>query len=196
MSDSKANQDLSGLPLNIDPYQELARTVPQTEFIKRVTTPMMLFARSEGWDPSLLRKRGRELSAVSTVVIKKSEHITPENGMAFISPVRRRPTSTTDGVVLGRSTSNDMVVPIASVSNVHCEFMAPKSPNDRWTIKDIGSSNGTFMNQTTLTPHTTYPLSDDQYIRLGKSVVAWFIAPAKLWEILRSDRTLSEHIDV
>ena len=37
---------------------------------------------------------------------------------------------------------------------------------------------------------------DGQHIRLGKTIVAWFLSPTRLWSILRDDRLLAEHVEV
>jgi pSer/pThr/pTyr-binding forkhead associated (FHA) protein len=46
-------------------------------------------------------------------------------------------------VVLGRINSCDLRIPLSSVSRQHCQIEAR---DDRITVRDLGSSNGTFLN--------------------------------------------------
>ncbi len=47
-------------------------------------------------------------------------------------------------VVIGRTVSCDLRVPLSSVSRQHCEI---RIDNDELVLRDLGSSNGTFVNQ-------------------------------------------------
>jgi hypothetical protein len=191
--------DTAGLPQDIEPYQELARASTQADFAKRVGTAMLLFGKSVMWDPSLLKRRailGKELSR-GTRVAKMDEITVTEDGISFLSPLRKRAGTKDAGISLGRGTTNDIVVPIASVSNTHCAFNVPGSKDPtHWTITDLGSSNGTYANHVLLQAYQDFPVDDGQHIRLGKHVVVWFLSPGRLWTLLRDDRLLSEHTDV
>jgi Nif-specific regulatory protein len=46
-------------------------------------------------------------------------------------------------ITLGRDSSNSIGVPDASLSRLHCAFSCE---DDRWRVRDFGSSNGTFVN--------------------------------------------------
>lgn len=50
---------------------------------------------------------------------------------------------TADRTTIGRVEGNDVVVADASVSGSHCEIL---KNGDAFTIKDVGSTNGTFIN--------------------------------------------------
>jgi pSer/pThr/pTyr-binding forkhead associated (FHA) protein len=71
-----------------------------------------------------------------------------EGGYTFLHPVRKRQTNPNEpGILLGRSTGNDLIVPVPSISNMHLCFLPP-IPGSRplWNVKDNGSSNGTWLN--------------------------------------------------
>lgn len=69
---------------------------------------------------------------------------------------------------IGRSSSNDLTFPdsITQVSRSHAKFV---SDQDRLSIIDLGSSNGTFVNDVRLEAHTPVELKTGDVIHLGKS---------------------------
>jgi pSer/pThr/pTyr-binding forkhead associated (FHA) protein len=46
--------------------------------------------------------------------------------------------------------------------------------NNKLNLWDLGSSNGTFINGTRLTPHQPSPLRDGDEVRLGQMVLRLF----------------------
>lgn len=64
-------------------------------------------------------------------------------------------------VILGRSSSAQICIDDGKLSRHHCRIY---SQGDRWFIEDLGSKNGTFLNQRAL--HQS-PLSHGDEIRLG-----------------------------
>jgi hypothetical protein len=68
----------------------------------------------------------------------------------------------------GRSELNDFPIPEASVSSKHCEILVS---DDSVTIKDLGSTNGTFVDGALI---TETELSSGQSIRFGEVELAYF----------------------
>ncbi|MEM9373228.1 MAG: FHA domain-containing protein [Planctomycetota bacterium] len=56
--------------------------------------------------------------------------------------------------VLGRQDSCDVRVPTAGISRKHCEILVA---DGSITINDLGSSNGTYLNQERITSHPAAP---------------------------------------
>ncbi len=69
-----------------------------------------------------------------------------------------------DRVVIGRTTSCDLRIPISSVSRQHCELT---TEGDKIVLRDLGSSNGTFHNDTRIQEAT---LSAGDKISVGPVV--------------------------
>ena len=65
-------------------------------------------------------------------------------------------------VTIGKSSDNSVVFDDPSISGHHCEFMG--SPMG-WKLNDLGSTNGTFVNDKRITSHD---LIDNDNVKLGK----------------------------
>ncbi len=68
------------------------------------------------------------------------------------------------GVTLGRAPECDIVLDSTQVSRRHATF---KLEGASWAVRDLGSSNGTFLNGERLEPNVTYRLSAGDEIVLG-----------------------------
>lgn len=77
-----------------------------------------------------------------------------------------------DGVyVIGREKPADVVIPHPTISSRHAELQIA---GGEWLLRDVGSTNGTFVNQVQIRAATRITSSDD--VRLG-SVQVWFQPP-------------------
>jgi hypothetical protein len=70
-------------------------------------------------------------------------------------------------ITIGRTTDNDIVLPEARVSRKHAsiEFKKPS-----YVLSDLGSSNGTFLNNMKLCPPQTVALQNWDKIRIASAV--------------------------
>lgn len=69
---------------------------------------------------------------------------------------------------LGRDPQSQIVINEEIVSWNHAEF---RQQELKWFIKDVGSSNHTFINEEQMTPHQFYAIKITDKIRFGKIVV-------------------------
>lgn len=69
-----------------------------------------------------------------------------------------------DRTVIGRQEGCQLRIPIAGVSRTHCEILIQ---GGSITIKDLGSSNGTYVNQERVTQQ---PLAPGDLVSLGGQV--------------------------
>ena len=67
--------------------------------------------------------------------------------------------------VIGRSRSADLNIPLSTVSNNHA--ILSRYDADRWTLKDLGSKNGSFVNGRQLNPDKRYLIEPGDEIVTG-----------------------------
>lgn len=180
------------LPLKLEPYQEAAATMPLEKYVLQVRYPVLLFARSKLWDPLLILERDQAALTRGTQVVS---YDIAGGGRSFISPVTKRQTDPNDsGIWLGRDMTNDIVVPIRSVSAKHLVFHWHDATS-RWTITDLGTTNGSWVGETQATPYEPAVLEDGDYLRLGGNVIAWFLQAPRLHEVFNTRGELERLID-
>ncbi len=93
------------------------------------------------------------------------------NAASLVVPIRKESGSFWDEaqVTVGRASTADLVLNDPAVSNVHAHFEI--GVHDRSVcVKDLGSSNGTFLNRQPLQPHELTPLRTGDCVRFGQSV--------------------------
>ena len=77
-----------------------------------------------------------------------------------------------DEVTLGRSPKNDIVLPDPKVSGRHATFSLKKSNGSgKIYVKDVGSSNGTFLEDQKIDANVEFPLQPNQRLVVGSYVL-------------------------
>ncbi len=95
----------------------------------------------------------------------------------------------TDSLVLGRDKSADICIPDNSISREHARI---QKASDGYTLEDLGSYNGTFLNDKKLTRIS--PLQKEDIITIGSTILKYI--PAGELEILYQDNlTNAAYID-
>lgn len=84
----------------------------------------------------------------------------PETGTPRVVPLAGT------GVILGRGATADVIVDDVYTSDEHAEILPD---NGSWSVRDLGSTNGTFLNGAKVTRPT--PLAAGDQLRLGKTRV-------------------------
>src|SRR5689334_18933557 len=76
---------------------------------------------------------------------------------------------------LGRAQDNDIVVSDPQASSHHAEI-APGLNGTNYALTDLGSTNGTFVNEQLLTPRVARPLRSGDVIRIGGTSFSFEVA--------------------
>ena len=87
-------------------------------------------------------------------------------GARVIEIAKRKDIAEPNMITIGRSPDNDIVVYNKMVSRRHA-YLLLNHREKRCSLIDIGSSNGTFLNGSKITPHEEYRLTDADEISIG-----------------------------
>ncbi len=79
--------------------------------------------------------------------------------------IGRRTPLTNDSYVFGREAGVDLIIGRSSVSRRHAEMV--REPRGSWLVRDLGSTNGTFVNERKITEES---LRDGDQLRLGDAI--------------------------
>jgi hypothetical protein len=104
--------------------------------------------------------------------------VDPSYHVHFVRKVQPGPFS--DTVLIGRSQTNDIVLPDASISKLHARLRAGAGA---LSIFDAGSSNGTYLGKERLVPDRGYALQPGDHVMLGECVFQLF-TPAALLDVV------------
>ena len=167
--------------------------LPKEEFVRQHTKPCLILepfgehrssqvqtpsgpVNSTTFEPTRVldaHESARELARLQQL-------INPNARVEWMAKSDRNPFSSL--ITMGRARNNDVVVATPTVSKVHVIFTEIE---DRWSVMDDASSNGTFLNEHQLTPKTKAPIRDGDALRLGPDVSCRFFDPASLWDYLQ-----------
>lgn len=92
-----------------------------------------------------------------------------------IEITKRKDITGPDKITIGRSAENDIVIYNKMVSRRHA-YLQLSSEDQACFLVDAGSSNGTFLNNTQITPHEKYQLTDADEISIGPETKVLFFA--------------------
>lgn len=180
------------LPQHIEPFQAAAQAEARPDFERAWPHPFLVYTRSKLWDKAFLVA---DVTEGSETQVARFELY--EGGMSFLHPVRKLQSDARHpGIVLGRAKNQDLVVPVASVSSAHAAFIPPQPGSTSWTVTDLGSKNGTWLEEEQLPGREPRAIADGQYLRLGGNLLAWFFSPGRLWELLRSPPELRKYTEL
>jgi hypothetical protein len=72
--------------------------------------------------------------------------------------------------IIGRSRDSDLTILVRAVSRKHCAISYSYAA-DRWSISDLGSTSGTYVNGVKLAPNDPSPLKVGDRLHLGPCLI-------------------------
>jgi FHA domain-containing protein len=116
-----------------------------------------------------------------TLLVPPSE-VAPSEGMAVaiaLEPtVREAPE-----ITLGRSPSCDLEIDEGTVSQQHLAFV---HDGEEWKVRDVGSTNGSWLDGVRLEPNTPVPLKEGARLHAAQ-VLFTFASSSGLWRRLEAE---------
>jgi hypothetical protein len=180
-------------PSTVETYQTLVRELSAEAFEHRYPHPFVLFSPNTLLDEAMRFASQQGLSSEGTNIAVLDA--LPGKGY-YMSPVIKKPNDTSDvHIFLGREKTNDIVIPVRSVSNQHCKFAPPSQAGEKWLCRDLGSKNGSFLDGQRMIPGAAYELKNSSRLELGQDIVAWFFDSPAVWAMLREPNRLPEFFD-
>ena len=92
--------------------------------------------------------------------------------MAVAPEHTHTPISQTETLAIGREAACALVINHQSISRHHAKITYA---NGAYILRDLGSRNGTFINETRLLPNRDYPLKPHDHIRIGSLITYQFM---------------------
>jgi hypothetical protein len=85
-----------------------------------------------------------------------------------VIPLRKKAESFWDNITVGRASTADIVLDDPAISNVHAHFEV--DDDGKFSVQDVGSSNGTQVNRVPLQPHTPERVRSGDVVRFGQTI--------------------------
>ncbi|MBE9508604.1 MAG: protein kinase [Chloroflexi bacterium] len=124
-----------------------------------------------GVEPVLQRalaKHPAERFSTASELVQALHRLRAAKGLQLVSSGGQRTLLRPAGASLGRGPDNDVVIRETEVSRYHARIYCEAAS---WFVVDLGSTNGTFVNERNLTPHEACPLAPGDTLRLGHTTV-------------------------
>ena len=133
-----------------------------------------------------------DMQALTPEMIKEwalknaKEAVVPESGIAFYIDGHSMPAyiDSTEEFILGRKAPGTTSVPLLDLApfggyslGLSRRHVAIRSTEAGYEINDLGSFNGTWLNEEKLVPHQSYALPSGSHLRLGRMRVLVLYQP-------------------
>ncbi len=110
---------------------------------------------------------GNDIDDTSTIILN------PQDPHMTVAPEHAHtPISQTEALTIGREAASKLVINHQSISRHHAAITCT---NGAYFLRDMGSRNGTFINEIRLAPDRDYLLKSRDYIRIGNLINYQFL---------------------
>lgn len=167
-------------PVRLKDFFEQNSSLPKEDFLTTYPHPFLIF---EGKLPKEIISDEPEKSTqravpgmnmiattrrMSAVLSEEEPPFTPVNPeRSYLFSLKKKDASQPLPVILGRDENCDLALPFEEISGRHVGITWSGEPLS-YTISDLGSTNGTFLNTFPLEPNSARKLSDQDVVKMGK----------------------------
>jgi diguanylate cyclase (GGDEF)-like protein len=144
----------------------------------------MAFAVEDSKDGGI--KNQTSTNGSDTLEMKLEEARGTESSLVIIlgKPLGQQFILESNNVVIGRRFDCDICIADGSLSRVHAEFS--KDHNKKYTVTDLDSTNGTYLNDRRIKPKKRVTLKNGDLLKVG-NIILKFIAEGSIDNIFHSD---------
>jgi hypothetical protein len=160
-----------------------AASVPLREFVKKYQNGFLVEESKYLFDKNVIVKFDTDVIDERSALGYLQKHLEKKDVLKVrVIEITRRH-SLSGPVTIGRAPTNDIVLFNKMVSKSHACIYLPTSGRDSY-LMDVGSRNGTFINNQRLVPHKEYQLSDGDQISLGPQTKVIYFSPEAFYRFL------------
>jgi pSer/pThr/pTyr-binding forkhead associated (FHA) protein len=143
------------------------------------------FVRAYPWPVLVVAGIGGVLNGTTsrsgTMVAMNSDLVQATALAGRVFPVVKGRNSVRGPVTIGRTSDNDLVIPEYTISTRHCLLALV---DGEYRLTDMGTTNGTLVNEAPLTPRKPYRLQGGETLRMGRFSLLFHL-PRGFGEFLR-----------
>lgn len=157
-----------------------ARTagLSEEEFLAAYRAPFLLVERETGATDSGEFQTLHADGPSEGLATRPGPVVSLEEGDKFVWTLEKSGRNSFPGMItVGRAVNNDIVLSNPSVSKFHAIFSADKEGGG-FTLRDVGSTNGTRMGDDALEENRKTPLSSGTRVVFGDALAATYFPPA------------------
>lgn len=162
------------MPAYLAEFEMEFRRLGFQSFVKAYPTPVLIVTGIGGVLQGNSSRSGTMIAANVDLI-----QATALAGRVF--PVVKGKNSVPGPVSIGRTSDNDLAIPEYTISTRHC-ILAQIGGQVRLT--DLGTTNGTMINDVKLTPRKPYVLNGGEVLRMGRFTLLFHL-PLGFGEYLR-----------
>ncbi len=158
--------------------RDLLESMGEAEFLTGIigNRPVLVFGTPQGVDSDETVATEKLFESSST-----KNAADPSSWYQDTAAVLRTVHSAPNEVRVGRDLKCDLLLVLPSVAKDHA--VLAKTPQG-WTVRDLGSKHGTFLNDAQLEPERPYALNEGDTVRFGRHLPLRLCEPATLLGIL------------
>ena len=144
-------------------YMQALQKMGRNAFVRHYRYPVLL---GIGMYEHLSKRRAVGRGTLITEIYSDEERAEPESLVDRVWMIKKENVnSKEEGITVGKTSDNDLVIPEYTLSRRHCEFTLS---SEGVFITDLKSLNGTKVNDSEIQAHEPYLLQDGAEITLGR----------------------------